>query len=124
MHPEILNKILTDLNGMSDSIEESSIITTSGVTIFSTFPSSIDENKVSALSAALAYLGNRSMNELFYGSFEHALVSGEQGVMLITPTEANTLLILLLKPEASLDDVWPHVQDAQRNAYIARNNGQ
>ncbi|MEE9352480.1 MAG: roadblock/LC7 domain-containing protein, partial [Thiotrichaceae bacterium] len=70
MRSEMLNSILSDLNGSSTDIEASAVISTDGLIMASLLPAGMDEDRVGAMSAALLSLGDRTAEELNRGSLE------------------------------------------------------
>ena len=53
MRSEMLNSILSDLNGSSADIEASAVLSTDGLMMASMLPSGMDEDRVGAMSAAM-----------------------------------------------------------------------
>ena len=56
MRSEMLNSILSDLNGSSADIEASAVLSTDGLMMASLLPSGMDEDRVGAMSAAMLTL--------------------------------------------------------------------
>ena len=73
MREEVLNSILSELNGTSADIEASAIISTDGLIMSSLLPASMDEDHVGAMSAAMLSLGERIAKELARGELEQVL---------------------------------------------------
>ncbi len=53
MREEMIQSVLSDLNGSSTDIEASAIISTDGLTIASALSSTMDEDRVGAMAAAM-----------------------------------------------------------------------
>lgn len=106
MHPEMLDRILADLNATNADIEASTIISTTGLTIASSLPPNVDEDRASAISAAVLALGKRTMQDLLCGELEQVLIKGRQGNVLITHAGEGALIAVLVKPDAQLDPIF------------------
>jgi len=70
MRSEMLEQILSDINGSSADIEASAIISTDGLLMASLLPANMDDDRVGAMSAAMLALGDRTSEELVRGGFE------------------------------------------------------
>lgn len=112
MQPAILDQILADLNATNTDIEASTIISTSGLTIASSLPSDMDEDRVSAISAAVLSVGERAMQELLCGELQQVLIQGEQGNVLLTYAGEQALIAVLVRPDAQLDLIFNDTQRA------------
>ena len=60
MRADILNSILSELNGTSAEIEASAILSTDGLMMASMLPAGMDEDRVGAMAAAMLSLGDRT----------------------------------------------------------------
>lgn len=102
MRSEMLEQILSDLNGSSADIEASAIISTDGLLMASLLPANMDDNRVGAMSAAMLALGDRTSEELVRGGLEQVLIKGEKGYVLMTHAGNEAVLTVLAKPNARL----------------------
>ena len=59
MRADMLTSILAELNGSSADIEASAVVSTDGLMMAALLPSTMDEDRVGAMSAALLSLGDR-----------------------------------------------------------------
>ena len=59
MRADMLNSILSELNGTSADIEASGIISTDGLMMAAQLPAGLDEDRVGAMSAAMLSPLNR-----------------------------------------------------------------
>ena len=84
MRAEMLNSILSDLNGSSADIEASAVLSTDGLMMASLLPAGMDEDRVGAMSAAMLSLGDRTAEELARGALEQVLIKGATGYILMT----------------------------------------
>lgn len=107
-----LHSILKDLNNMSLDIEASGIISTDGLMIASALPTSMDDDRVGAMSASMLSLGDRTSQELNRGSLEQVLIKGKDGYVLMIHAGKDAVLTVLAKPDAKLGLIFLDVKRA------------
>ncbi len=112
MRAELLNSILTELNGTSADIEASGVISTDGLMIASVLPAGLDEDRVGAMSAAMLSLGDRTAQELSRGRLEQVLIKGDNGYVLMNYAGTDAVLTIMAKPNTKLGLVFLDVKRA------------
>ncbi|HED39843.1 MAG TPA: hypothetical protein ENJ13_05390 [Chromatiales bacterium] len=112
MREDILNSILSELNGTSAEIEASAILSTDGLMMASMLPAGMDEDRVGAMAAAMLSLGDRTSEELSRGGLEQVLIKGEKGYVLMTHAGDESVLSVLAKPSARLGLIFLDVKRA------------
>jgi predicted regulator of Ras-like GTPase activity (Roadblock/LC7/MglB family) len=112
MRADILNSILSELNGTSAEIEASAILSTDGLMMASMLPAGMDEDRVGAMAAAMLSLGDRTSEELARGALEQVLIKGEKGYVLMTHAGEESVLSVLAKPSARLGLIFLDVKRA------------
>ncbi|MCK5663980.1 MAG: roadblock/LC7 domain-containing protein [Thiotrichaceae bacterium] len=112
MREEMLKSILSELNGTSADIQASAIISTDGLVIASILPSSMDEDRLGAMAAAMLSLGDRTSEELGRGALEQVLVKGSQGYVLMTYAGPNTVVTTVTTSSAKLGLIFLDVKRA------------
>lgn len=112
MRAELLNSILGELNGSTADIEASAVLSIDGLMMASMLPSSMDEDRVGAMSAAMLSLGDRTSRELARGDLEQVLVKGHKGYVLLTHAGTDAVLTVLCKPNARLGLIFLDVKRA------------
>ncbi|MDD2892399.1 MAG: roadblock/LC7 domain-containing protein [Halothiobacillaceae bacterium] len=112
MRADMLTSILSELNGSSADIEASAIVSTDGLMMEALLPSSMDEDRVGAMSAALLSLGDRTAKELARGSLDQVLIKGDKGYILMTHAGEDAVLTVLAKPQAKLGLIFLDVKRA------------
>jgi len=115
MRSEMLNSILSELNGSSTDIEASAIISTDGLIISSMLQADMDDDRVAAMSAALLSLGDRTAEELNRGTLEQVLIKGDKGYILMTHANNDSVLTVLTRPKARLGLIFLDVKRAAEN---------
>ena len=115
MRSEMLNSILSDLNGSSADIEASAVLSTDGLMMASLLPGGMDEDRVGAMSAAMLSLGDRTAEELARGALEQVLIKGARGYILMTHAGKVAVVTVLAKPNARLGLIFLDVKRAAEN---------
>jgi predicted regulator of Ras-like GTPase activity (Roadblock/LC7/MglB family) len=98
---EIVNR-LRELEASSPDIEASSVVSIDGLTIASALPQGVEEDRVSAMSAAMLSLGERISSELGRGKLEQVFVKGEHGYVILMEIGEEAVLTALARQQAKL----------------------
>lgn len=93
---------LRDMQASSPEIEASAIVSIDGLTIASALPVEVEEDRVSAMSAAMLSLGERIASELGRGSLNQVYIKGEQGFVILMSIGEETVLTALARDNAKL----------------------
>lgn len=93
---------LRDLQASSPEIEASAIVSVDGLTIASALPQGVEEDRVSAMSAAMLSLGERIARELGRGSLEQVYIKGETGYVILMSIGEEAVLTALAREHAKL----------------------
>jgi len=112
MRTDVLNSILSDLNGSSTDVEASAVISTDGLMIAAALPAGLDQDRVGAMSAAVLSLGDRIASELARGSLEQVLIRGDKGYVLLVQAGADAVCTVLARPDAKLGLIFLDVKRA------------
>jgi predicted regulator of Ras-like GTPase activity (Roadblock/LC7/MglB family) len=99
---EQLNERLRDLQATSGDVEAAAVVSVDGLSMASSLPSHIEEDRVSAMSAAMLSLGERISSELGRGELEQVQVKGENGFVILTAVGEEAVLTVLARKEAKL----------------------
>ncbi|OUD12336.1 roadblock/LC7 domain-containing protein [Thioflexithrix psekupsensis] len=102
MREEMLKATLSKLNGTSAEIEASAVISTDGLIMAALLPSSMDEDRVGAMAAAMLSLGERTSDELGRGELEQVLIKGRNGYVVMTHAGPDTVVSVVAKSTAKL----------------------
>ena len=76
---ELMVERLRDLQGTTPEVEASAVVSVDGLIIASSLPAGIEEDRVSAMSAAMLSLGERIASELGRGMLDQVYVKGANG---------------------------------------------
>ena len=106
---------LRDLQASSEGVEAAAIVSVDGLSIASSLPAGIEEDRVSAMSAAMLSLGERISSELGRGMLQQLYVKGENGYVILNAIGEEAVLTVLARREARLGliflDIARTVQD-------------
>jgi len=93
---------LRDLQASSPDIEASAVVSVDGLTIASALPQDVEEDRVSAMSAAMLSLGERIATELGRGSLDQVYIKGAEGFVILMSIGEDAVLTALAREEAKL----------------------
>ncbi|MEK6587611.1 MAG: roadblock/LC7 domain-containing protein [Chloroflexota bacterium] len=93
---------LRDLQASSPDVEASAIVSVDGLTMASALPSSVEEDRVSAMSAAMLSLGERIATELGRGKLDQVYIKGENGYVILMAIAKEAVLTVLARDRAKL----------------------
>ena len=93
---------LRELQASSPDTEASAVVSVDGLSIASALPQGVEEDRVSAMSAAMLSLGERIATELGRGTLEQVYVKGEKGYVFLMSIGENAVLTVLAREQAKL----------------------
>lgn len=93
---------LRDLQVSSPDVEAAVVVSVDGLTMASSLPGNVEEDRVSAMSAAMLSLGERIAAELGRGNLEQIYVKGEQGFVILSAIGEEAVLTVLARKQAKL----------------------
>ncbi|MDZ4764942.1 MAG: roadblock/LC7 domain-containing protein [Chloroflexota bacterium] len=93
---------LRDLQATTPEVEASAVVSVDGLTIASSLPASFEEDRVSAMSAAMLSLGERIANELGRGALDQVYVKGDDGYVILMSVGEEAVLTTLVREGARL----------------------
>jgi predicted regulator of Ras-like GTPase activity (Roadblock/LC7/MglB family) len=99
-------KELRDLQVSTPDIEASAVVSVDGLIMASSLPSGIEEDRVSAMSAAMQSLGERIAGELGRGYLTQVYIKGENGYVILMAVGEEAVLTVLARKEAKLGLVF------------------
>ncbi len=93
---------LKELQATSPDIEASALVSVDGLIIASALPSDVEEDRVSAMSAAMLSLGERIASELGRGTLNQVYVRGDNGYVILMSVGEEAVLTALVGKDAKL----------------------
>jgi len=99
---EQLVKRLRELQTNTTDVEASAVVSVDGLIIASSLPGGVEEDRVSAMSAAMLSLGERIAGELGRGGLDEVYIHGSSGYVLLTSAGVEAVLTVLAREQARL----------------------
>ncbi len=93
---------LRELQASSPDTEASAVVSVDGLSIASALPQGVEEDRVSAMSAAMLSLGERIASELGRGTLEQVYIKGEKGYVVLMSVGEEAVLTALARQQAKL----------------------
>lgn len=109
---ELMVDRLRDMQAASPDIEASAVVSVDGLIIASALPSDTEEDRVSAMSAAMLSLGERISGELGRGNLQQVYIRGGEGFVILTAVGEEAVLTALAREEAKLGLVFLEMRRA------------
>jgi predicted regulator of Ras-like GTPase activity (Roadblock/LC7/MglB family) len=97
---------LKDLQFSTPDIEASAVVSVDGLIIASALPPDVEEDRVSAMSAAMLSLGERIAGELGRGTLDQVYIRGGNGYVILTAVGEEAVLTVLARQDAKLGLVF------------------
>ena len=93
---------LKDLQVSTPDIEASAVVSVDGLIMASSLPAGVEEDRVSAMSAAMLSLGERIATELRRGILDQVYIRGENGYVFLMSVGEEAVLTVLARQQAKL----------------------
>ena len=93
---------LRDLQTGTADIEASAVVSVDGLIMASSLPAGIEEDRVSAMSAAMISLGERIAEELGRGILDQVYIRGNNGYVILMSIGEEAVLTALARGDAKL----------------------
>jgi len=115
---EVMADRLRDLQIGNPDIEASAVVSVDGLSMASVLPSNIEEDRVSAMSAAMLSLGDRISGELGRGTLEQVYIRGKAGHVVLMAVGEDAVLTSMARESAKTGlvflDMKRAAEDLQR----------
>jgi len=99
---EMMVDRLRDLQAGTPDIEASAVVSVDGLIMASSLPSGVDEDRISAMSAAMLSLGDRIASELNRGTLDQVYIRGSDGIIVLMAVGDEAVLTVLARSSAKL----------------------
>jgi hypothetical protein len=93
---------LRDLQASSGDIQGSAVVSVDGLIMASSLPAGVEEDRVSAMSAAMLSLGERIASELGRGALDQVYIHGKSGYVVLMSVGQEAVLTVLAREQAKL----------------------
>lgn len=97
---------LRDLRVSTPDIEASAVVSIDGLIMASDLPADVEEDRVSAMSAAMLSLGERIAGELGRGALDEVYIHGDNGYVILMSVGEEAVLTTLARQDAKLGLVF------------------
>lgn len=99
---ELMVDRLRDLQASTPDVEASAVVSVDGLTIASALPPDVEEDRVSAMSAAMLSLGERIASELGRGNLDQVYIRGKNGFVILMSVGEEAVLTVLAREQTKL----------------------
>ncbi len=99
---EMMVDRLRDLQAGTPDVEASAVVSVDGLIMASSLPAGVDEDRISAMSAAMLSLGDRIAIELSRGTLEQVYIKGSDGIIVLMAVGEDAVLTVLARESAKL----------------------
>lgn len=97
-----LTEVLRGFQAAAPGVLGSAVVSVDGFAIASELPGSVEERRVSAMSAAMLALGEQTANEFEHGGLERVFVEGAEGYTIVTSAGPDAVLAAIAGKDAKL----------------------
>lgn len=95
-----LSSILQNFVSGTNDVQGAALVSPDGLTLAATLPGGMDDERVSAMSAAMLSLGERIGSELARGNIDRIFVEGKQGFGILTSCGEDAVFLVLASESA------------------------
>ncbi len=93
-------------------LEASAVVSVDGLIMASALPVEVEEDRVSAMSAAMLSLGERIAGELGRGGLDQVYIKGDDGFIMLTSIGEEAVLTALANKKAKLGLIFLEMRRA------------
>jgi predicted regulator of Ras-like GTPase activity (Roadblock/LC7/MglB family) len=112
---ELMVQRLRTMQAAAPDIEASAVVSVDGLIMASALPTDVEEDRVSAMSAAMLSLGERIASELGRGGLEQVYIRGSAGFIVLTSVGEEAVITALARQEAKLGLVFLEMRRASED---------
>lgn len=106
---------LKKLQISSPDIQASAVVSIDGLIIASALPANVEEDRVSAMSAAMLSLGERIAQELQRGELDQVYIRGASGYVILSSVGEEAVLTVLANSKAKLGLIFLEIKRTAGN---------
>lgn len=103
---------LQNMQASAPDIEASAVVSVDGLIMASALQQGVEEDRVSAMSAAMLSLGERISSELGRAGLEQVYIKGDAGSIVLTSVGEEAVLTALARQEAKLGLIFLEMRRA------------
>lgn len=87
--------VLQNFVSTTSEVQGAAVVTPDGLPLATSLPTGMDDERVSAMSAAMLSLGDRIGKELVRGSIDRIYVEGDEGFSILTSCGEDAVFLVL-----------------------------
>ena len=106
---------LKDLQAGTPGIEASAVMSADGLVLASSLPPEVEEDRVSAMSAAMLALADRLAGEFRRGKVDQVFIRGSEGCVVLMPVGGDAALTVLVHSDAGLSTILQVMKQAAQD---------
>lgn len=103
---------LQNMQASAPDIEASAVVSVDGLIMASALQQGVEEDRVSAMSAAMLSLGERISSELGRAGLEQVYIKGDAGSIVLTSVGEEAVLTAMARQEAKLGLIFLEMRRA------------
>ena len=103
---------LRNMQAAAPDIEASAVVSVDGLIMASALQQGVEEDRVSAMSAAMLSLGEGFSGELGRGVLEQVYIKGAKGAIILTAIGEEAVLTAMARQEAKLGMIFLEMRRA------------
>jgi len=109
---DLMVERLQNMQASAPDIEASAIVSVDGLIMASALQQGVEEDRVSAMSAAMLSLGERISTELGRAGLEQVYIKGNAGSIVLTSVGDEAVLTALARQDAKLGLIFLEMRRA------------
>lgn len=109
---ELMVNRLREMQAASPEIEASAVVSVDGLIMASALPVEVEEDRVSAMSAAMLSLGERIAGELGRGVLDQVYIRGGNGYVILSAVGEEAVLTALAREGSKLGLIFLEMRRA------------
>jgi len=109
---DLMVERLRNMQAAAPDIEASAVVSVDGLIMASALQQGVEEDRVSAMSAAMLSLGERISNELGRAGLEQVYIKGDKGSIVLTSIGDEAVLTAMARHEAKLGMIFLEMRRA------------
>ena len=114
---EMMVDRLRNMQAAAPDIEASAVVSVDGLIMASALQQGVEEDRVSAMSAAMLSLGERISNELGRKGLEQVYIKGSKGSIVLTSIGEEAVLTALARQDAKLGMIFLEMRRAAEDIF-------
>lgn len=112
---ELMVDRLRDLQSGAPDVEASAVVSVDGLIMASSLPTDVDEDRISAMSAAMLSLGDRIADELKRGTLQRVYIEGTDGIIVLMAIGDEAVLTVMARNKAKLGLIFLDMRRAAKD---------